>query len=76
MTSCFVDITTHLSIANKNMKLSGQPTQQENQTQQGTSQLGQSEEVYYPVFCQHCSTEVAVYDSEEVYHFFNVLTAH
>ena len=35
-----------------------------------------SDEVYHPVFCQHCSTEVAVYDSDEVYHFFNVLTAH
>ena len=33
-------------------------------------------EVYQPVKCVECSTEVAVYDKEEVYHFFNVLTSH
>ncbi|XP_073410321.1 E2F-associated phosphoprotein [Dendrobates tinctorius] len=38
----------------------------------------QSKEVdmYHPVKCSECSTEVAVYDKEEVYHFFNVLASH
>lgn len=31
---------------------------------------------YHPVKCNECSTEVAVYDKEEVYHFFNVLASH
>ncbi|TRY97852.1 hypothetical protein DNTS_009864 [Danionella cerebrum] len=34
------------------------------------------EELYHPVKCTECSTEVAVYDKEEVYHFFNILASH
>ncbi|XP_075047843.1 E2F-associated phosphoprotein isoform X2 [Mixophyes fleayi] len=33
-------------------------------------------EMYHPVKCNECSTEVAVFDKEEVYHFFNVLASH
>ncbi|XP_076022183.1 E2F-associated phosphoprotein [Genypterus blacodes] len=35
-----------------------------------------SDEVYHPVQCTECSTEVAVLDKEEVYHFFNILSSH
>ena len=28
---------------------------------------------YHPVQCTICSTEVAVYDNNEIFHFFNVL---
>uniref|UniRef100_A0A2K6FY64 E2F associated phosphoprotein n=2 Tax=Propithecus coquereli TaxID=379532 RepID=A0A2K6FY64_PROCO len=34
------------------------------------------EEIYHPVVCTECSTEVAVYDKDEVFHFFNVLASH
>ncbi|KAK9959651.1 hypothetical protein ABG768_009761 [Culter alburnus] len=34
------------------------------------------EEIYHPVKCTECSTEVAVYDKDEVYHFFNTLASH
>ena len=34
------------------------------------------DEVFNPVKCNQCSTQVAVYDSEEVYHFFNILASH
>ncbi|KFO78188.1 E2F-associated phosphoprotein, partial [Cuculus canorus] len=33
-------------------------------------------EVYHPVLCTECSTEVAVMDKDEVFHFFNVLASH
>ena len=33
------------------------------------------DEVFNPVRCNQCSTQVAVYDSEEVYHFFNVIAS-
>ena len=36
----------------------------------------QAEEIYHPVMCTECSTEVAVYDKDEVFHFFNVLASH
>lgn len=37
---------------------------------------GTTSEHYHPVACTECSSEVAVYDSDEVYHFFNVLASH
>lgn len=32
-------------------------------------------ETYHPVHCSVCDTEVAVYDQDEVYHFFSVLAS-
>ncbi|XP_028293007.1 E2F-associated phosphoprotein [Gouania willdenowi] len=34
------------------------------------------EELYHPVHCSECSTEVGVLDKDEVYHFFNILASH
>ncbi|XP_068938295.1 E2F-associated phosphoprotein isoform X2 [Petaurus breviceps papuanus] len=36
----------------------------------------ENEEVYHPVKCTECSTEVAVFDKDEIFHFFNVLASH
>lgn len=36
----------------------------------------EADEVYHPVQCTECSTEVAVFDKDEVYHFFNILASH
>jgi len=33
-------------------------------------------DLYYPVHCSTCNTQVALYDTEEVYHFFSVLASH
>lgn len=33
-------------------------------------------DTYHPVKCVSCNTEVAVYDIDEVYHFFNVFTSY
>ncbi|XP_029972670.1 E2F-associated phosphoprotein [Salarias fasciatus] len=35
-----------------------------------------ADETYHPVRCSECSTEVAVFDRDEVYHFFNILASH
>ena len=36
-----------------------------------------SYDLYKPVACKYCATEVGVYDEkDEVYHFFNVLASH
>ena len=32
-------------------------------------------EDYNPVHCAECNTEIAVYDKDEVFHFFNVLAS-
>ena len=34
------------------------------------------EEYYNPVACDTCKTEVAMYDKDEIYHFFNVVASH
>jgi hypothetical protein len=31
---------------------------------------------YHPVRCDQCKTEIAMYDTDEVYHFFNVVASH
>lgn len=36
----------------------------------------ETEETYHPVQCAECATEVAVFDKDEVYHFFNILASH
>jgi len=33
-------------------------------------------EEFHPVHCDQCKTEVAMYDTDEVYHFFNVVASH
>ncbi|XP_074548236.1 E2F-associated phosphoprotein [Halichoeres trimaculatus] len=35
-----------------------------------------TDEIYHPVQCSECTTEVAVFDKDEVYHFFNILASH
>ncbi|RXM94355.1 E2F-associated phosphoprotein [Acipenser ruthenus] len=52
----------------KKMKPNSEEAAEETQTDQ--------EEKYHPVKCLECSTEVAVFDKEEVYHFFNILASH
>jgi hypothetical protein len=47
----------------------------ENMERQSSSQDVECE-VFNPVKCSECGTEVAVFDSDEVYHFFNVLTSY
>ena len=31
---------------------------------------------YHPVNCTVCNTEVAVFDKEDIFHFFNVLSSY
>lgn len=47
-----------------------------NETPDPTPAGMDADEVYYPVQCSECSTEVAVFDKDEVYHFFNILSSH
>ena len=48
-----------------------------------TAKKGEPEEssgdpgnLFCPVRCKECQTELGVYDQEEVYHFFNVIASH
>lgn len=46
------------------------------ETINNASQETEEMEVYHPVKCSECSTEVAVFDKDEVYHFFNVIASY
>ncbi|KAL4186105.1 hypothetical protein AMTRI_Chr09g12570 [Amborella trichopoda] len=48
----------------KDSKNSGEP-----------SENGEEDEIFRPVCCSICKTEVAVMDKDEVYHFFNILAS-
>ncbi|XP_064086847.1 E2F-associated phosphoprotein-like [Macrobrachium nipponense] len=41
-----------------------------------TCPVQDEDELFHPVLCSICKTKVAVYDKEEVYHFFNVVSSH
>lgn len=34
------------------------------------------EDLFHPVSCKICQTEVGVFDSDELFHFFNVIASH
>ncbi|KAG6479974.1 hypothetical protein ZIOFF_063451 [Zingiber officinale] len=41
----------------------------------GSDEGTPNDEIFHPVCCSVCSTEVGVYDKDEVYHFFNILVS-
>lgn len=53
------------------------PGKKSRKRQRGAEQLNSSTDSeankYHPVRCSNCNTEVAVVDTDEVFHFFNVL---
>ena len=36
----------------------------------------EKEDLFHPVSCKICQTEVGVFDSDELFHFFNVIASH
>ena len=34
----------------------------------------EEDDLFHPVSCSECQTEIAVFDKNEVYHFFNVIS--
>ncbi|XP_053143137.1 E2F-associated phosphoprotein isoform X2 [Hemicordylus capensis] len=60
---------------NKKTKRGHKKTKQSSESFVGLEKQ-EEEEIYHPVKCTECSTEVAVLDKDEVFHFFNVLASH
>ncbi|XP_014374438.1 E2F-associated phosphoprotein [Alligator sinensis] len=69
------EILKYKAPVNRRIKRRNKKMKQSNET---TSVQGdeEKEEIYHPVRCNECSTEVAVMDKDEVFHFFNVLASH
>ena len=62
------------SSSRRNRSQKGRSEQSEESDE--TSAESSSNTKYFGVKCDACGTQVAVYDQEEVYHFFNVLASH
>nr|XP_027314026.2 E2F-associated phosphoprotein [Anas platyrhynchos] len=72
--NCFVNKEEILKYRKKLNKRSKKMKHSKEATSVQSNQ--EEEEVYHPVLCTECSTEVAVMDKDEVFHFFNVLASH
>jgi len=66
--SCKVDLNKVLRYPATDKKRKFKPTSC------SPNEANPDEDIYHPVQCSICNTEVAVQDKDEVYHFFNVLT--
>ena len=62
--NCRIDFTEKLQYKRK----------QKRKRHQNSDDLNRVD-IYFPVFCDQCNTQVAVYDNDEVYHFFGVLAS-
>ncbi|KAF7251692.1 E2F-associated phosphoprotein [Varanus komodoensis] len=69
------EILKYKSPLNKKTKRKHKKIKQSSESIAG-SEKQEEEEIYHPVKCTECSTEVAVLDKDEVFHFFNVLASH
>lgn len=52
------------------------PVKKKRSKKNSENDVAGKEDVYNPVRCSVCNTEVAVYDADEIYHFFNVLASY
>lgn len=53
----------------------GMSTCEQTEAENSTQSFAESD-LYHPVHCSSCNTQVALYDINEVYHFFSVLASH
>lgn len=65
--NCSVDFTQQMKYPEPKKKGKGKAK---------TTDSVDPKDIFNPVKCDKCSTQVAVYDREEVYHFFNVLASY
>ena len=70
--NCVVDFTQRLKFPLKSNKKGKRRKGKRGEAANVVMEDNQ-EENYHPVKCEQCSTEVAVFDKDEVYHFFNVI---
>ncbi|CAG2167960.1 unnamed protein product [Oppiella nova] len=69
--NCRIDFTQRLQYKDKQRV----KKRKRNQTDRTVEEVTTKADDYYSVFCNVCNTQVAVYDSQEVYHFFGVLAS-
>ncbi len=75
--NCSVDETQKLKFPLKGKKKKKKTRRDDGEAASTSTEApNDDDESYNPVKCEQCSTEVAVYDKDEIYHFFNVIASH
>lgn len=72
--NCSVDKTQKLKFPER--QKGGKGKKNRNKKNPEPNVEGDRGEDFHPVKCEQCSTEVGVYDQEEVFHFFNIIPSH
>ena len=71
--NCTIDSSELLKYPHPKKKQNKKKKQKSSATQDTSSE---TEDKFHPVKCNECNTVVAVYDTDEIYHFFNVLASY
>ncbi|KAK3598652.1 hypothetical protein CHS0354_020410 [Potamilus streckersoni] len=74
--NCVVDNTERLKFPKGSAKERKRKRKKQMVSNSLNANLDEEEDWFNPVKCSECSTVVAVYDDDEVYHFFNVLASY
>jgi len=73
--NCSVDTSSSLTFPLTKREQKRLAHQKKKQKETSSFNSDEPDEVFKAVKCNECSTQIAVYDSDEVYHFFNVLAS-
>ncbi|ELU06220.1 hypothetical protein CAPTEDRAFT_21278 [Capitella teleta] len=76
VTNCAVDRTELLNYPRAANKSKKQKKKGSEETEEMTPAEVNSDDQFHPVRCVTCTTQVGVFDKEDVYHFFNVLSSY
>lgn len=76
MQNCSADFGQQLVMPETKGRKVGRQGMTSSRSEQTEDPTSVNNDKYYSVKCDVCSTRVAVYDQDEVYHFFNVLSSH
>ena len=75
--NCTVDYSQQLKYPKQSQqKKKGKKKQKTEESDNQQPQGVDPNDLFHPVKCDRCSTQVAVYDRDEIYHFFNVLASY
>lgn len=73
---CKVDYSEVLHCKPEALKKGKKKKKQKNQNKEPSNNQAEQTEAYHPVHCEVCNTHIAMFDTDEVFHFFNVLASH
>lgn len=71
VTNCKVDKTEILKYPKASKR-----SKKRKKSKQSMDDTATNDDNFHPVKCTECNTVVAVYDEDEIYHFFNVLASY